>query len=348
MKSIVVAVVASLVAASCGQAPPAAEPAAATAPAKAPVASTAKYAAKVPSSILTPDSVETRIGPLKFFDGLPDADTVKKVYDNLDFARGVEAFMAGIPATSVQALKNGFIEAGFPPNGSIGITESLADARSVFLTPNATVVYEWFCADVGREPMVIEVPPGVLGLIDDAYFRFLADMGQFGPDQGKGGKFLLVRSDYTGALPKQGYYIVKTPSNNNLIVIRAFVQGGDLAGTVKFELRAGKPVLLRLPALNYFDDREGKPIAIYRQIGRRPIAAFGNSDGDLQMLQWTCAGPGARYCLFVRHTDAEREFAYDKSPMGALDAGLKDAAAKGWTVVDMKTDWNIVYVFQKK
>ena len=74
--------------------------------------------------------------------------------------------MAGIPATSVQALKNGFIEAGFPPNGSIGITESLADARSVFLTPNATVVYEWFCADVEREPMVIEVPPGVLGLDD--------------------------------------------------------------------------------------------------------------------------------------------------------------------------------------
>ena len=93
------------------------EPAAATAPAKAPVASTARYAANVPSSVLTPDNVETRIGPLKFFDGLPDADTVKKVYDNLDFARGVETFMAGIPATSVQALKNGFIEAGFPPNG---------------------------------------------------------------------------------------------------------------------------------------------------------------------------------------------------------------------------------------
>ena len=119
-------------------------------------------------------------------------------------------------------------------------------------------------------------------------------------------------------------------------------------GEVKFELRDGKPVLLRLPALNYFDDKEGKPIAIYRQIGRRPIAAFGNSDGDLQMLQWTCAGPGARYCLFVRHTDAEREFAYDKSPMGVLDAGLKDAAAKGWTVVDMKNDWNTIYLFQKK
>ena len=119
---------------------------------------------------------------------------------------------------------------------------------------------------------------------------------------------------------------------------------------MKFELRDGKPVLLRLPALNYFDDKEGKPIAIYRQIGRRPIAAFGNSDGDLQMLQWTCRRPPApRYCLFVRHTDAEREFGPTTSRRWAsLDNGLKDAAAKGWTVVDMKNDWNTIYLFQKK
>jgi hypothetical protein len=114
-------------------------------------------------------------------------------------------------------------------------------------------------------------------------------------------------------------------------------------GEVKVEFRDGKPVLVRLPALNCFDDKEAKPIAIYRQIGRRPIAAFGNSDGDLQMLQWTCAGRGARYCMFVRHTDAEREWAYDKSPVGALDAGLQDAAANAWTVVDMKNDWNTIY-----
>src|SRR5688572_21038142 len=95
-----------------------------------------KFKADVPNDIVTPDSVETRIGTLKFHDGLPDAETSKKVYDNLDFARGVEAFLAGIPATSVQALKSGFIEAGFPPNGAIGITESLSDARTLYLTPN--------------------------------------------------------------------------------------------------------------------------------------------------------------------------------------------------------------------
>ena len=205
----------------------------------APIAASAqKFKADIPSTITTPDSVETRIGTLKFHDGLPDQETAKKIYDHLDFARGVEAFLAGIPATSVQALKNGFIEAGFPPNGPIGITEQLSDARTLYLTPNATVVYQWFCMDVAKEPMVVEVPAAVLGIIDDAYFRFVTDMGVFGPDQGKGGKFLLVRDDYKGPLPKTGYNVVRTRTNNNLVIIRAFVQKGDLAGTVS-SVKAG-------------------------------------------------------------------------------------------------------------
>jgi len=112
----------------------------------------------------------------------------------------------------------------------------------------------------------------------------------------------------------------------------------------KFEERDGKPVIVRLPELNFIDDKAGKPAAIQHHIGRRPIAAFGNSDGDLQMLQWTAAGDGARFCLYVHHTDAEREYAYDRdSSIGRLDKGLDEAQAKGWTVVDMKNDWNVVY-----
>jgi phosphoglycolate phosphatase-like HAD superfamily hydrolase len=112
----------------------------------------------------------------------------------------------------------------------------------------------------------------------------------------------------------------------------------------KFELRDGKPVLMRLPELNFNDDKGGKPVGINEHIGRRPIAAFGNSDGDLQMLQWTAAGPGARFCLYVHHTDAAREWAYDRvSSVGALDKGLDEAKAKGWTVVSMKDDWKIVF-----
>lgn len=117
----------------------------------------------------------------------------------------------------------------------------------------------------------------------------------------------------------------------------------------KFEMRDGKPVLVRLPELNFIDDKEGKPVGINQHIGRRPIATFGNSDGDLQMLQWTAAGSGPRFCLYVHHTDAEREWAYDReSHIGQLDKGLDEAAAKGWTVVDMKNDWNTVYPLNKR
>jgi len=116
----------------------------------------------------------------------------------------------------------------------------------------------------------------------------------------------------------------------------------------KFEMRDGKLVLARLPELNFIDDKEGKPVGINQQIGRRPIAAFGNSDGDLQMLQWTAAGKGPRFCLYVHHTDAEREWAYDReSHVGKLDKGLDEAAAKGWTVVDMKNDWNAIFPAEK-
>jgi len=118
-------------------------------------------------------------------------------------------------------------------------------------------------------------------------------------------------------------------------------------GKQKFELRDGKPVLVKLPAVDFVDDKEGKPIGIQKFIGRRPIAAFGNSDGDLQMLQWTAAGAGPRFMGLVHHTDAEREWAYDrKSHVGQLDKALDEAMAKGWTVVDMKRDWKRVFPFE--
>jgi hypothetical protein len=117
----------------------------------------------------------------------------------------------------------------------------------------------------------------------------------------------------------------------------------------KFEMRDGKPVLVRFPELNFLDDKGDKPVGIQQYIGRRPIAAFGNSDGDLQMLQWTTAGQGPRFALYVHHTDAKREWAYDReSSIGRLDKGLDEAQAKGWTVVDMKQDWKVIYPLVKK
>jgi phosphoglycolate phosphatase-like HAD superfamily hydrolase len=116
----------------------------------------------------------------------------------------------------------------------------------------------------------------------------------------------------------------------------------------QFELRHGNPVLVRLPEINFNNNKAGKPIAINHHIGRRPIAAFGNSDGDLQMLQWTAAGEGLRLCVYIHHTDDKREWAYDrKSHIGKLDKGLDEASTKGWTVVDMKKDWLHVFAFDR-
>jgi hypothetical protein len=117
----------------------------------------------------------------------------------------------------------------------------------------------------------------------------------------------------------------------------------------RFEWRDGQPVLMRLPELNFIDEKAGKPVGINEHIGRRPIAAFGNSDGDLEMLQWTTAGKGARLALLVHHTDAEREWAYDRtSAIGRLDKALDETQARGWTVVSMKDDWKRIFPFGAK
>jgi hypothetical protein len=120
------------------------------------------------------------------------------------------------------------------------------------------------------------------------------------------------------------------------------------SGKLKFEMHGNKPLLMKLPEVDLVDDKAGKPVGIQSRIGRRPVAAFGNSDGDLQMLQWTTAGGGLRLALIVHHTDAEREWAYDRtSSVGKLDKALDEANAKGWTIVDMRKDWKIIYPFEK-
>jgi hypothetical protein len=112
----------------------------------------------------------------------------------------------------------------------------------------------------------------------------------------------------------------------------------------KYELRGGKPVIVRLPAVDFIDDKAGKPVGIHRFIGRRPIAAFGNSDGDFEMLEWTTTGPGPRLGVLVHHDDAEREVAYDRdSHFGRLERGLDEAPRRGWTLVSMKRDWKRIF-----
>jgi hypothetical protein len=190
------------------------------------------YSADVPAKITTPESVQTRLGTLTFRNGAPDADTVTAIYDNLDFMRGVEAFLTGISATSIRAACNGLESVGIKANQNIGLTEGLMDARSLFLTPNTTTVYGFACLDLTDGPMVLTVPSGVLGPVDDANFRWVTDVGLTGPDAGKGGSYLFVPPGYTDAVPTDGYFVQKPATNTLLLFFRAFVKDGDIQGAV--------------------------------------------------------------------------------------------------------------------
>jgi hypothetical protein len=177
--------------------------------------------------IVTPSVVESeRLGTLSYFDGYPSEETVQKAYDNLDFSRGVETFLNGIPAASMQALLEGFKGAGVNELGEIGIFENLMDSRSIFLTPNTESVYTISHFDLKNGPIVVESPPNTLGMINDMFFRYVTDLGNAGPDRGQGGKFLVLPPDYEGEIP-DGYYVVQSPTYQNIIFWRGFLQEGD-------------------------------------------------------------------------------------------------------------------------
>lgn len=198
-----------------------------------------EFAADVPDSIIVPDSFETRLGTLEYSDGLPTEETAALAYDTMNLARGITAFTDGMPAASTYAMCRGLADAGAGP-GSFGIFQDLYNARSLLLTPNTTTIYVLGCTDLSDGPLVLELPSGILGLIDDVYMRYVGDVGNAGPDQGKGGKYLIVPNYYDGDLPEEGYYILKTPSYMNWLALRAF-PGADgpepEANRVKQELR---------------------------------------------------------------------------------------------------------------
>jgi hypothetical protein len=196
------------------------------------VAKEPKYKANVPASITTPDMVETeRLGTLKFFDGMPDKETVQKVYDNLDFSRGVEAFLSGMPAASLYAICSGFEKAGIPAH-TVGISEELLDARSLLLTPNSTTVYVMTCLDLKQGPVVMEVAPGLLGGVNDAFFRWVTDIGVTGPDQGRGGRYLVVPPHYDDPIPTMGFHVIRTRTNRHWLFARAFVGDAGIEAAV--------------------------------------------------------------------------------------------------------------------
>lgn len=182
---------------------------------------------EIPAEIMTPDTVDTRIGTLRFFDGMPNDDTVSLVYDNLDFMRGVDAFLNFIPAASIEGLRRGLAEVGVDEAHHIAVFDQLADSNSLFLTGNTDTVYAIGFLDLERDgPTVVEVPPGAgPGTVNDAFFRFVIDMGAPGPDRGQGGKYLIVHEDYDGEIP-EGYFVARSPTYVNWLVLRGFLVDG--------------------------------------------------------------------------------------------------------------------------
>jgi len=184
-----------------------------------------KMTAEIPPGIATSDELETRLGTLTFFDGVPDKKTVQKVYDYLDFQHAFQAFLNGIQIASMDALRKGILEFG-PANTTAVLFEDLMDSKALFLTANTTSVYMFLWLQLKDEPMVIETPPDVLGIIDDHWFRYVADFGRLGPDKGQGGKFLIIPPGYEGTIP-EGYHLVHTKTYGNWVVWRGFQVDGS-------------------------------------------------------------------------------------------------------------------------
>ena len=185
------------------------------------------YNTPIPASITTPDRVETRLGTLEFFDGMPSRATVQTVFDNLDFMRGVEAFLNGIPLASLESLRRGNEAMGITTSQQMAIADQLLDSNPLFLTGNTDTVYCSGFLDLQRDgPVVVEIPPGCgPGTVNDAFFRFVVDMGAPGPDRGQGGQYLILPPEYDGEVP-DGYFVARSTSYVNWVILRGFLVDG--------------------------------------------------------------------------------------------------------------------------
>ncbi len=190
-----------------------------------------KMTTDIPGNVITPDKMETSIGTLNFVDGVPTKETAQKVWDQLDFSRAVEAMIMTTPTASLQGFRKGIQKWG-PDNETMIYWDGRLDSKGLLLTGNTTVVYTFMWIDLKDGPMVMETPPNVLGIIDDAWFHYLTDFGNAGPDKGKGGKFLLVPPGYKGEIPS-GYIVKQSKTNGHWLAMRGFMENFDPDPVVK-------------------------------------------------------------------------------------------------------------------
>lgn len=190
-----------------------------------------KMTTDIPPGIASPDKVQTRLGTLNFFDGFPDKETVEKLYDNLDFQRAVQAYLLAMAPVNMAGLREGLLKVG-PANVTVPTFEANMNARSVFLTANATTPYTWIWINLHGGPLVVEAPPMTLGMIDDFWFKYVTDIGIVGPDRGKGGRYLLLPPEYKGEVP-EGYMVVRVPTFESILVWRNMPVKGDIKPAIE-------------------------------------------------------------------------------------------------------------------
>ena len=200
-----------------------------------------KMTTETPEGIATPDKLQTQLGTLTLFDGVPDPETTQRVYDNLDLQRATQAYLSTLQVASMDAMRSGYLGFG-PVNTTVLLWEDLMDSKALWLTPNTVSIYMATWLELGDEPMVIEMPPNVLGFIDDAWFQYVVDMGNAGPDKGQGGKFLIIPPGYTGDIP-EGYFVAKTQTYGNWVLWRGF----QVDGSTKPAIDATKKIFRMYP-----------------------------------------------------------------------------------------------------
>jgi hypothetical protein len=250
-----------------------------------------KMATEIPPEITTPDRVETRLGSLNFFDGVPDKATCEKLYENLDLMRGIEVFLNTMAAASTHANLVGLRGVGCD-NHTVLIHEDRVDAKTLLLTPNTQTATLWAALDLTGGPVVVEIPPGVLGLADDHWMRHITDMGLSGPDQGKGGKYIFLPPGYQGQTP-EGYFVGRPRTFNIACGLRGFTIKGETGPAVKAFSRAVQDVSVR----------PGRRSTAHENHQRLRSLSQHHPCQHIRVLRRNRSGCSARACVSIRARD---------------------------------------------
>ena len=275
----------------------------------------------IPEGIATPDKLETSIGTITSFDGVPDKETTQKVYDYLDLQRATHAFLSTLQISSLSAMEKGLLKFG-SANTTVLLFEELMDSKALWLTPNTVSVYMAAWMELGDEPMVLETPPNVLGFINDAWFQYVVDFGNAGPDKGQGGKFLILPPGYKGEVP-EGYHVAKSNTYGHWVVWRGFQVDGSAKHAIEATKKNFRMYLLsqnESPPEMTFINVSGK---FHNTIHRMDFGFWDELNETIQAEPIEGLDPEIRGLLASIGIEKGKEFAPDKRMKGILTDAAK-------------------------